>query len=121
MKKIVLVEDDPDILFAVKLILQNSGYEVTAMTSAMSIMNGHDSVPDLYILDKRMPDMDGLDVCRYLRSVRSSRKTPVIIISASPDAGVQAIGAGANDFLEKPFHLKTLVSMVEKYIPNGSA
>lgn len=73
-------------------------------------------VPDLYILDKRMPDMDGLDVCRYLRNRAESRNLPVIIISASPKFGPQALKAGASDFLEKPFGLETFLAVVRKHL-----
>jgi DNA-binding response OmpR family regulator len=116
-KKILLIEDDPDISFTVNIILENAGYEVQALASAQTIIAGTYSIPDLFILDKRMPDMDGLDVCRHLRTKIESRNIPVIIISASPKFGQPALKAGANDFLEKPFHMKDLLDIVSKYIP----
>jgi DNA-binding response OmpR family regulator len=115
--RIVLVEDDPDILFTVTIILEDAGYEVEALTSARSVIDGNYTCPDLFILDKRMPDMDGLDVCRHLRSTPSSEAIPVVIVSASPKFGPLALKAGANDFLEKPFHVKDLLALVEKYVP----
>jgi CheY-like chemotaxis protein len=115
-KKIILVEDDLDILFTVGMILENAGYAVESLSSARSIVDGDYTLPDLFILDKRMPDMDGLDVCRHLRSKPESQDIPVVIISASPKFGPHALNAGANAFLEKPFQLKALLELVQKYM-----
>jgi CheY-like chemotaxis protein len=116
MKKIILVEDDPDILFTVSMILENAGYAVVSLSTARTIIDGTMDCPDLFILDKRMPDMDGLDVCRFLRDKPECRDIPVIIISASPKFGPLAMKAGANDFLEKPFQVKDLLRVVAKYV-----
>jgi DNA-binding response OmpR family regulator len=115
-QKILLLEDDPDILFTLSMILENEGYDVKQLASGKSIMDNTCELPDLYILDKRMPDMDGLDVCRHLRSREECKNIPVIIISASPKFGPQALKAGANDFLEKPFQMKTFLALVRKYL-----
>lgn len=115
-KKILVLEDDPDILYTLNIVLQNAGYEVELLSSGQSIMDGTYNRPDLFILDKRMPDMDGLDVCRHLRKENGSQQVPVIVISATPQFGSHAIRAGANDFLEKPFTIKNLLSMVARYI-----
>jgi two-component system alkaline phosphatase synthesis response regulator PhoP len=60
--------------------------------------------------------MDGLDVCKHIRNQNGSEHIPVIIISASPKFGSQALNAGANDFLEKPFQMNSLLSMVERHL-----
>jgi CheY-like chemotaxis protein len=115
--KIMIVEDDSDILLALDIMLTNSGYDVTAVPSGKTIVDGQAETPDLFILDKRMPDMDGLDLCRYLRSSEPTKNTPVIIISASPKFGPASIAAGASDFLAKPFDLHDLLRVVRKYLP----
>jgi CheY-like chemotaxis protein len=115
-KKIMLVEDDPDILFTITMILENARYTVNPLTSAQCIMDNRYDYPDLFILDKRMPDMDGLDVCKHIRCEIKTKNIPVIIISASPKFGPQALKAGANDFLEKPFQIEALLKLVAKYI-----
>jgi DNA-binding response OmpR family regulator len=115
-RKILILEDDPDILFALNIILENEGYDVKQLSSGKAIMDGTCELPDLYILDKRMPDMDGLDVCRHLRGQKESKDIPVIIISASPKFGPQALKAGANNFLEKPFQMKDFLLLVRKYL-----
>jgi CheY-like chemotaxis protein len=120
-KKIILVEDDTDILLTVTMMLEDAGYEVIPLTSAASIMDGTSGIPDVYILDKRMPDMDGLDVCRYLKQNPETKHLPVIIISASPKFGTPALKAGANDFLAKPFTMAALLRMVGKYTGDGNS
>jgi DNA-binding response OmpR family regulator len=115
-RKIVIVEDDPDILFSLSMMLENEGYEVKALSTARSIIDETDNLPDLYILDKRMPDMDGLDVCRQLRGRNECKHVPIVIISASPKFGPQALKAGASDFLEKPFQMDVFLKLVRKYV-----
>jgi DNA-binding response OmpR family regulator len=115
MTKVLIVEDDPDILFTMTFILKEAGYDVEALSTGKSILEENYNTPDIYILDKRMPDMDGLDVCRHIRSQDRSKNIPVIVISASPKFGPQALHAGANDFIEKPFHMTTLIGMIDKY------
>src|SRR5687768_16441428 len=115
-KRVLILEDDPDILFTLRVMLENEGYEVVQLSSGKTIINGTCPVADLYILDKRMPDMDGLEVCRYLRNRPESKNIPIIIISATPKFGPQALKAGANDFLEKPFQMKDFLAMVRKYL-----
>ena len=115
-KKIIVVDDDEDILFTITHILENANYEVSSFITAQSIVDGDYICPELFILDKRMPDMDGLDVCRTLRSKTISQKIPIIIISASPKFGSRAISAGASAFLEKPFRMAELISLVKKHI-----
>jgi putative two-component system response regulator len=80
--------------------------------------------PDLIILDLMMPEPDGFKVCRMLRRDARVRKLPIIIVTAlnDMDSRLVAIGAGANDYLVKPFHLDTLFNSVEKLLNrnNGS-
>jgi DNA-binding response OmpR family regulator len=114
-KQIILVEDDKDILLTLKIILDNAGYQVTGLTSARTIIEEKYQVPDLFILDKRMPNMDGLEVCRHLRGGAETQNIPIIVISASSRIGNQALKAGANDFLAKPFQMETLLAVVSKY------
>ena len=117
-KRIIVVEDDPDILFTVKLLLENNGYHVCALSSGKRIMEGNFDCPHLFILDKRMPDMDGLDICRYLRGRPECQSVPIIVMSASPKFGPQALAAGANDFLSKPFEIHDLLKLVSELLKN---
>jgi CheY-like chemotaxis protein len=120
-KRIFIAEDDLDILFTINMMLENAGYEVELSSSGRYVVEGKYKYPDLFILDKRIPDMDGLEVCRQLRNRPECKNIPIIIISASPKFGDQALTAGANDFLEKPFEMNDLLKMVGKYTPDNNA
>jgi CheY-like chemotaxis protein len=71
--------------------------------------------PDLYLLDKRIPDIDGLEIGRRLRANTSSKDIPVIVVSASPKIQQQALNAGATDFLERPVQMNSLLKIVDRY------
>lgn len=114
-KKIYVAEDNPDILFALSTILKNAGYQVRESSYGKAILDGNYSWVDLFILDKKMPDMDGLEVCRHLRAQSATKDTPIIVISAQPRAGNEALLAGANDYIEKPFEMHYLLNVVSKY------
>lgn len=118
-KMIMLADDDPDILFTLGMVLENEGYEVFSTLDGSYVLDGQYEYPDLYLLDKHIPDMDGVEICRRLRQKTASRNIPVIIISASHQARQQALNAGANAFLEKPFDLKVLLQMVRKFTAPG--
>lgn len=115
-KKIYVADDDPDTLLALTAMLEHAGYQVRCSSSGKPIVDGAYAWVDLFILDRRMPDIDGLDLCRYLRSQSSTQHTPVIVISALPKAGNEALNAGANDYIEKPFQMPYLLNVVSKYI-----
>ena len=116
MKRIIVVDDDPAILDSINLILTRAGYRVTAYTNAYPLLNGQFELPDIFILDKQLPGLNGLDVCRFLKAQQSTGSIPVIMISASLYINSTAKEAGANNFLEKPFRMAELLTMVSKYV-----
>lgn len=115
-KKILVADDDPAILDAVSILLEDEGYlvETTANGNTAKIMK--DKLPDLLLLDIWMSGVDGRDICKYLKSQNRTRKIPIIMISASKDADESAMAAGADDFLAKPFDIEDLLGKIEKYI-----
>jgi len=115
-KKIYLADDDPDTLFALSAMLKHAGYQVRMSNCGKPIMEGSYAWVDLFILDRQMPDIDGLDLCRYLRSQSATQHTPVIVISGLPKTGNEALDAGANDYIEKPFQMPYLLNLVSKYV-----
>jgi DNA-binding response OmpR family regulator len=115
MKKIILIEDDPDIRGVTLLVLERAGYSVMVFDSGEPLLEGRYDVPDLFILDKQLSGVDGLDVCRFLKGQDSTKTVPVVMLSASPNIELQSRQAGADDFLEKPFSTKTLREMVAKH------
>jgi CheY-like chemotaxis protein len=115
-KKIVYIaEDDLNILFALNTMLEEAGYDVLMSHCGAAMLNGNLQSADVFILDKRMPDVDGIEVCRHLKSQPATRHIPVIMISALHNIASQAIKAGADDFLEKPFQMHELLQLVSKH------
>ncbi|MES2704203.1 MAG: response regulator [Bacteroidota bacterium] len=116
MKHIVLVEDDAGIQDAAKTILERAGYRVTLYANGDALLEGAAELADLYILDKQLAGVDGLDICRYLKGQPATMHIPVIMLSASPQIMSTAKAAGADAALEKPFKLKELRELVKAHI-----
>ena len=111
-EKILVIEDDPDILNALNIALGSVGFDVDVMLSGKHIFLNQFTVPDLFLIDKRLPDVDGLEICRYLKSKPNYKAIPIIVISASPKVKRKALESGASDFIEKPFLMQQLVRTV---------
>ncbi len=115
MKHIILADDDPGIQQVIQLILERAGYRVSVYANGESLMTEDIEVPDLFILDKQLSGIDGLDVCRFLKAQDSTKDIPVIMLSANPYISTLAKQAGANDYIEKPFTMETLRQMSARY------
>jgi DNA-binding response OmpR family regulator len=111
-KKILVVEDDSDILNVLNIILGLEGYEVEVLSDGKPILENRSTLPDLYILDKTLPQIDGVDVCRHIKSHPRTKNIPVIMISGSPNFGRAALEAGATMFVEKPFRMHSLLNTI---------
>lgn len=110
--RILIVDDEPNILGTVGPLLRTRGYEVF---SAMTGRAGLDAVdrdkPDLIVLDLGLPDMDGVDVCRQMREATG---VPILVLSARGAEGdkVAALDAGADDYVTKPFGAEELLARI---------
>lgn len=112
---VFVVEDEPDLRSMLKIVLQAHGYRVTDVGTARQALDlVAEHSPDLVILDMLLPDGNGLEVCRHMRSNPSQQHVPILMISAwAHPADVSAcFAAGANDFLPKPFDLDALLSLI---------
>ena len=110
--KILLVEDEQNILNLVETVLESNGYAfLSAQTCEMGRVMALSHNPDLIILDLGLPDADGLELIRF---VRQSSATPIIILSARSAEGdkVEALDLGANDYITKPFGTAELLARV---------
>ncbi len=110
--KLLLVEDEQTIQSFVKTILDANGYQVlTASTCAQAMMMFSSHVPDLIILDLGLPDEDGLEL---IRSVRTGSAVPIVVLSARTleNDKVEALDLGANDYVTKPFGTAELLARV---------
>jgi DNA-binding response OmpR family regulator len=116
-RNITLVDDDPAIQDAVRIILERAGFAVTGFTNGDPLLDGDFALPDLFILDKQLPGVDGLDICRHLKALDETKGVPVLILSASPHVEQLAAAAAADGFLEKPFRMKDLLDTVARLLP----
>jgi two-component system alkaline phosphatase synthesis response regulator PhoP len=113
--RILLVDDEPDILEFVGYNLQREGYSVrTAPNGAEALEVAAEFRPHLILLDRMMPVMDGVETCRALRQNPALSRTHVVFLSALGEEDDQLTGfdAGADDYLAKPIAMKLLVSRV---------
>ena len=115
MTTILIIDDDPGIQEVLKIIFERAGYRVIIKSNADGIFEDAYLLPDVFLLDRYLSGMDGLDVCRHLKASTYSSHIPVIMISATPDFAPLAISAGADDFIEKPFNIKDLIKIIEKH------
>ena len=118
-EKILVIEDEKSISHFISTVLNNNGYEaMQAQTGeeALSMISSH--CPDLVILDLGLPDMDGLDI---LRSLRSWSSLPVVVVSARSHERdkVAALDLGADDYLTKPFGTDELLARVRTAMVSG--
>jgi two-component system, OmpR family, KDP operon response regulator KdpE len=112
MTRILVVDDDPQILRAVRINLQARQYEVrTAADGAGALRAAAETHPDLVVLDLGLPDLDGVDV---IRSLRSWSPVPIVVLSgrASSRDKIQALDAGADDYVSKPFSVDELMARI---------
>ena len=104
-KKIMIVDDDREILTLLTFILSRRGYLVeTARNGTLALEMLDTSTPDLFIIDIMMPGMNGFELCRKVRARPETMQTPIIIFSAdpSPQNKEKGIAVGATDFMRKP-------------------
>ena len=112
-KKILLVDDEPEILEICRDYLKASGYEVvTAKDGAQGLSAFRRERPDLIVLDLMMPEMDGLDLCR---AIRRESNVPIIMLTARVEETDKLIGLelGADDYMTKPFSPRELMARVK--------
>ena len=115
-KKILIVEDEQDILQLVKLYLEKEGFRtIAAMTGSEGLKQVKAENPDLIVLDLMLPEMDGLEVCKRLRSSPETAMLPIIMLTAKAEESDTIIGLelGADDYVTKPFSPKALVARVK--------
>ncbi len=111
--RILVVEDDPTVLSAVKRVLELDGHIVTTAKNGRS---GLDAIlqdtPDVVVMDVMMPLMDGMEVCRQVR--RAGNRVPILLLTARAEVGdrVEGLDAGADDYLSKPFASRELSARV---------
>ena len=111
-QRILIVDDEPNIVATVSPLLRARGYDVYSATSGRAGLEAVDrDKPDLVVLDLGLPDVDGIDVCRTMRQVSN---VPIVVLSARGAEGdkVAALDAGADDYVTKPFGPEELLARI---------
>ncbi len=117
---ILVVDDDPGILTAIKQALVKHQYDVTTASDGIEALTAYQRLqPDLLLLDLMMPHLNGLEVCRQ---IRAQAPTPIIILSVKGGEGdiVSALDLGADDYLVKPFRLAELLARLRAVLRRGT-
>ncbi|MDD5136477.1 MAG: response regulator [Candidatus Omnitrophica bacterium] len=118
-KKILIVDDEPDILRAAKVRLMSFGYDVLTATDGNNIpeLIAKES-PDLILLDLRLPGMSGDEICVRLKTDEKFKKIPVILFTASSDFNINNMikKIGADGYLIKPFSSEDLLQVTKKFL-----
>ena len=116
-RRIMLVDDDRDILGLTQAILRGAGYSVAIAASGREALSGIlASRPDLVLLDVNMPDMDGWELLRLLQADESTGRIPIVMFSVKMEVRdkVHALQEGALDYITKPFSHDELLQRVER-------
>jgi DNA-binding response OmpR family regulator len=124
MKKILIIDDEPDIIEILNYNLTKENYKVKAFENPLEAINYLKfNKTDLIISDWLMPGLDGLELCRLIKTDQTTAAIPIIMISCKNDEIdiVTALELGADDYLTKPFHVKELIVRVKKILKRNNA
>jgi two-component system, sensor histidine kinase and response regulator len=116
---ILLIDDTPDNLRLLSSALTERGYKVrSVINGAMALMGAQAAPPDLIMLDIKMPDMDGYEVCQHLKKHQPTCEIPVIFISALDEVfdKVKAFAVGGADYIQKPFQIEEVFARIENQL-----
>lgn len=114
MRRIIVVDDNEDILEIIKLILEGYDYEVITLADGRLLVdNIKEHKPDLILLDIMLGNMDGRELCKTIRSNDDTKDIPIIMVSASHSLTDRFMAMGSNtDFLAKPFDITELIDKI---------
>ncbi len=121
-EKILIVDDEPDIIEFLEYNLRKEGYEVvSASNGEEGIRAAEREKPDLIILDIMMPRMDGVEVCRQLRSRDAFRYTPIAFLTAREEdySQIAALEMGGDDYITKPIRTRVFISRIKALLRRG--
>jgi len=122
--KILVVEDEPDLLDLVVYNLRKEGFKpIRAETGEKALELARSDRPDLVLLDLMMPGLDGLEVCRRLRANEATADIPIVMMTARVEESDAVVGlsVGADDYVKKPFGVKELVARVRAVLRRTGA
>jgi len=119
LKKVLVVDDDPYILMSLEFLMKKNGYDVMVArngTEALDIVGKQ--MPDIVLLDIMMPDVDGYEICRYIKKTVKLKHTKIVFMSAkSKEADIQkGYDLGAALYITKPFSTRELVKQIKELL-----
>jgi len=124
-KHILCIEDEPEMIDLIRLILGRKGFDVEGATGgAEGLKKLHQDPPDLVLLDLMMPDVDGWEVYQQMKADEKTKNVPVIVVTAKAQSIDKVLGlhiAKVDDYIAKPFSPQELLNSVEKVIGAKSA
>ncbi len=118
-KAILLVDDTETVLLFEKMMLKSEGFRLrTAKNGVQALESVQDEAPDLILLDIMMPELDGVETCRRLKSDPATQAIPVVMVTTKgePEMVERAFEAGCDDYVTKPLDKMELVSKVSTYL-----
>lgn len=120
LKSILCIEDEPEMIDLIRLILGRRGFEVKGANGGVEGLEKiHTEAPDLILLDLMMPDMDGWEVYQQIKADEKTKKIPVIVVTAKAQSIDKVLGlhiAKVDDYIAKPFNPHELLASVEKVL-----
>ena len=121
MKRILVVEDNPDNMYVMDRILRHAGYEVAQATQAedaLKMIASQREVVDLVLMDMQMPRLDGYTAVRAIRGMPPAGSVPIIAVTANtmPGDRDRALAAGCTDYVAKPINTRELLRLVAHYL-----
>lgn len=120
--KIVVIEDEVDILEVINYNLSKEGFDVcSALDGEEGLALVKKEVPDLVLLDLMLPGLDGIEICRKLKTDYSTRSIPIIMVTAKGEESdiVLGLGMGADDYMVKPFRPRELMARIRSVLRRG--
>lgn len=115
MQKVLVVDDDPDILTVVSLLLKTHGFEVeTVQNAAGTIETVYKFLPEIILLDISLSGYDGREICTQLKSLEDLKHIPIVLFSATPNINYKV--CDASDFIRKPFDATEMVNVLRKHL-----
>lgn len=115
--KVLVVDDDKDILEALQIILEREKFTVTTVFKGEETYRKvNEFKPNLILLDVLMSGNDGRTICKKIKSDTKTKHIPIILMSAHPSAARDYAQFGGNNFIAKPFEIEDLIKMIKKYI-----
>jgi two-component system, OmpR family, response regulator VicR len=123
-KRILCIEDEPEMIDLIRLILGRRGFQVSGATGGRAGLEAvRKELPDLVLLDLMMPDMDGWEVYQQMKADEKTRGIPVIVVTAKAQSIDKVLGlhiAKVDDYIAKPFSPQQLLASVEKALHTNS-